>query len=67
MCSMVDPCILTTSTFELIEVNFKVPIQGNPTYMCDICWKFGFRSNVSKLNDSKYQLDIVMVVMKIYR
>ena len=67
MCSMVDPCILKTSTFELIEVNFKGPIQGDPTYMCDICCKFGFRSNVSKLNDSKYQLDIVMVVMKIYR
>ena len=39
MCSMVDPCILTTSAFELIDVNFKGPIQGGPTYMCDICWK----------------------------
>lgn len=67
MCCMVDPCILTTSTFELIEENFKGAIQGDPSYMCDICWKLGFRSNVSKLNDSKYQLDIVMVVMKIYR
>lgn len=64
---MVDPCILTTSTFELIEENFKGAIQGDPSYMCDTCWKLGFRSNVSKLNDSKYQLDIVMVVMKIYR
>ena len=26
--------------------------------MCDICWKFKFRSNVIKLHDSNYQLDI---------
>ena len=33
MCSMVDPCILTTFDFRLIEEDFKGPIQKGPTYI----------------------------------
>ena len=40
MCSMSDPCILTTPAFRLIEQDFKGAIQEGPTYICDICWKF---------------------------
>ena len=58
MCSMTDPCILTTPAFRLIEGDFKGVIQEGPTYICDICWKFEFRRNVIKLKESKYQTDI---------
>ena len=58
MCSMIDPCILTTPGFRLIEEDFAGAIQEGPTYICDICWKFEFRRNVTKLNESKYETDI---------
>ena len=37
MCSMTDPCTLTTPAFGLIEQDFKGAIQEGPTYICDIC------------------------------
>ena len=37
MCSMVDPSILTTPAFRLIEEDFKTAIQEGPTYICVIC------------------------------
>ena len=40
MGSMTDPCILTTPAFRLIAQDFKGAIQEDPTYICDICWKF---------------------------
>ena len=58
MCSMTDPCILTTPAFRLIEEDFKGAIQECPVYICDICWKFEFRRNVIKLKEPKYQADI---------
>ena len=58
MCSMTDPCILTTPAFRLIEQEFKDAIKECPTYICDICWKFEFRRNVIKLKETKYQADI---------
>ena len=35
MCSMTDPCILTTPAFRLIE-DFKITIEKSPTNICDI-------------------------------
>ena len=58
MCGMVDPSILTTPAFRLIEEDFKIAFQEGPTYICDICWKFEFRRNVIKLKELKYQADI---------
>ena len=58
MCSMTDSCILTTPAFRLIEQDFKVAIQEDPAYICDICWKFEFQRNVIKLKEPKYQADI---------
>ena len=55
---MTDPCILTTPAFRLIEEDFKGAIQEGPTYICDVCRKFGFRRNVIKLKESKYQTNI---------
>ena len=40
--SMVDPFILATPAFKVIEEDFKSAIQEDPTYICDICWKFEF-------------------------
>ena len=42
MCSMTDPCILTTPAFKLIEEDYKGAIQEGPTYICDIYWKSQF-------------------------
>ena len=58
LCSMTDPCILTTPAFRLIEEDFKDAIHKGPTYICDICWKFEFRRNVIKLKEPKYPADI---------
>ena len=55
---MTDPCILTTPALRLIEQDFKGAIQEDPTYICDICWKFEFRRNVTKLKEPKYEADI---------
>ena len=55
---MTDPCILTTPAFRLIEEDFQGAIQEGPTYICDVCWKFGLRRNVIKLKESKYQTNI---------
>ena len=55
---MVDPFILTTPAFKIIEEDFKSAIQEGPTYICDICWKFEFRKNVIKLHALKYQTGI---------
>ena len=41
-CSMVDPCILTTLAFKVIEEDCKCAIQEGPTYICDVCWKSEF-------------------------
>ena len=61
MCSMADPCILTTPAFRLIEEDFEGAIQEGPSYistLLDICWKFEFRRNVIKLKETNYQADI---------
>ena len=57
-CSMVYPFILTTPAFKIIEEDFKSAIQEGPTSIYDICWKFGFRKDVIKLNALKYQTGI---------
>ena len=58
MCSMTDPCILTTPAFRLTEEDFKGTIQEGPTYICDICWKFVFQRNIIKLKESSNKIDI---------
>ena len=58
MCSMTNPCIVTTPAFRIIEEDFMDASQEGHTYICDICWKFEFRRNVIKLKELKYQTDI---------
>ena len=52
--STFDARILTTSACRLIQEDFRDGTHEGPTYICDICWKFEFRSNVIIVHDSKY-------------
>ena len=52
--STFDARILTTSACRLIQEDFRDGTHEGPTYICDICWKFEFRSNVVIVHDSKY-------------
>ena len=56
--SMVNPVILKTPAFLLVQQEFEAAIQEGPTYTCDICWKLEFKKNVIKLKQSKYDDDI---------
>ena len=60
MCSVTDPCILTTPASRLIEEDFKGATQEGPTYICNICWKFEFQRKVIKSKKTKYQTDIII-------
>ena len=51
---MNDLCILTTPAFRLRAEDFKGVIQEGPTYIYNICWKFEFPRNFTKLKESKY-------------
>ena len=55
---MVDPSILETPAFKLIQEEFKNVIQQGPTYICDICWKYKFKKNLTTLKDFKYEQDL---------
>ena len=37
---------------------FMIAIQECPTYVCNVCWKFEYRTNVILMNPDKYQPDI---------
>ena len=34
---MIDPCILTTPAFKVIEEDFKSVNREGLTYICDVC------------------------------
>ena len=53
--SMVDPSILHTQAYKIIQKVFEDAINEGPTYTCDICIKSEFRKSVIKLNPSKYE------------
>ena len=36
-CVMIDPCILTTPAFKVIEEDFKSVNREGLTYICDVC------------------------------
>ena len=56
--SMVDPAILSTTAYKIIKEIFQSAIEEGPTYICDICWKFEYRTNVIKLDPSKYEKEV---------
>ena len=60
---MIDPCILTTPAFKVIEEDFKSVNREGLTYICDVCQKIQFQKNGIKLNALKYQTDIYNKVL----
>ena len=56
--SMVDPSILDTPAFKPIEKEYREEIRKGPDYICDICWKNEYRTNVIELNPSKYDIKL---------
>ena len=37
---------------------YKDAINEGPTYICSICWKFEFRTNIITLNSAKYESEL---------
>ena len=56
--SKVDHSILKTEAYKIIKSKFQKSVSEGPTYICDICWKYEFRSNVVKLVPNKYKEEI---------
>ena len=52
--SIVDPLILITEAYKIIQKDFINAISNGPTYIFDICIEFHFKDNVMNLNPSKY-------------
>ena len=52
--SVVDPVVLNTEAYKIIQKNFINAITEGPTFICDICIEFHFKNNVMVLNPSKY-------------
>ena len=52
--SIVDPLILNTEAYKIIQKDFINVISDGPTYIFDICIEFNFKNNVMNLNPRKY-------------
>ena len=57
--SMVDPEILSTQGYKIVENDFLKEINVGPEYKCEICCTWNYKSNVLKFNASKYNDDIL--------
>ena len=57
--SIVDPNILDTTVHRIIEDHLLNETTVNPKYCCDICLQWCYKSNVLKLNTSKYDQEIL--------
>ena len=56
--SKVDHSILKTRAYQIVKSKFENAIKEGPTYICDVCCKYEFRSNVVKLDQEKYDDEI---------
>ena len=45
--SMTDLNILDTDAYKYIQANFNIAVQHGPLFVCNICWKCEFRTNVN--------------------
>ena len=54
---MVDPSILKTEAFKLVQKEFERAFKEAPDYICDICCKREYRRNVFKLDESDERYD----------
>ena len=55
-----DPRILDTPGYLYMYDQFMMSINQGPTYVCNICWKFEYRTNVTVMKSDKYDPDIYM-------
>ena len=53
--SRTDPAIFETEAFKAVECKFKSAISEAPTYICDICIKFEYKSNVVLKKEDRYE------------
>ena len=51
--SMVDPVILNTEAYKIIQKDFINAIYEGPACICDVCIEFNFKNNVMNLNPSE--------------
>lgn len=56
--SMIDPSILETSAYKLIQEDYFSEIKEGPDYICEICHKCEYRGNVSRLESFWYKVQI---------
>lgn len=56
---MVDPSILDTEAYRIIEDDWLNKINVGSEYCCDICLVWCYRENVLKLKTSKYETSIL--------
>ena len=56
---MVDPSILKTTAYRIIEEDWLKKINTGPEYCCDICLVWCYRENVLKLRPSKYDQQVL--------
>ena len=52
--SKVDPSILDTNAYKIIEKDFLEEINEGPEYKCEICICWNYKKSVSVLNSEKY-------------
>ena len=57
--SMVDPCILATAAYHIIEGKWLRESTVGPEYCCDIYLQWCYKSNALKLKISKYGQEIL--------
>ena len=55
--SMVNPAILDTQAYKLIEEDFLKEISVGPEYKCEICISWNYKQSVSRLKN-KYGKEI---------
>ena len=56
--SMVDPSILDTHAYKIIEKDFLDEISEGPEYKCEICICWNYKKSVLRLNFGKYDKEI---------
>ena len=52
--SMVDPIILDTKAYKIIENDFLEEINEGPEYICEICICWNYKKSVLRLNIGRY-------------
>ena len=56
---MTDPRILDTDAYEHMLCEFNKEIDKGPTYVCNICWKFEYKTNILIFHAEKYDPDLL--------